>query len=1287
MGQTQTAASKTGKATDYINISDHQCNEKINGKIKNSDASESKERKNSHVKVFTKEMVGILELLQYADKWDIILMVIGIVCAVGNGAGIPLNTVVFGHAAEGLVVSGNNVNASSNISGCSSGFETQIPRFTQNFLIIGFASFIFSFFQMWTFTISATRQTMRIRQMCFSSILHQEMAWFDSYHIGTLNSRLTEDINTIYEGLSIKWGICVQSISSAIFGISIGFVLGWKLALVILASGLLISFFISLWIKLSSVFTIKELKAYGMADAVAEEILTAIRTVASFNGQEKEMEKYNTNLLDAKAAGIKKSIISDVIIGVSELMIFGVFGLSLWYGTHLLDTDPKNYRISNVLTVFFSVLTGTVSFGNVFPCIESISNARAAAYEIYRIINKPRHIDSGSTEGYKPDKLVGNIEFKNIHFAYPSRPDVQVLKGLNLKVPAGKTIALVGMSGCGKSTTIQLLQRFYDTYDTTEGEITLDGHEIRSLNVKWLRDNIGLVGQEPVLFATTIKENICFGRDGVTDTEIEQAAREANAYDFISKLPEQFNTMVGERGAQLSGGQKQRVAIARALVRDPKILLLDEATSALDTQSESIVQAALDKARAGRTTIVIAHRLSTIRTADTIAVFHGGVVVEQGTHSELMEKEGVYHSLVMLQNQGKDSDTENQSTDNSYKYENSGLYDMGEKQDKEDKWPTLQDVENMLEPIKNGRLRKGSTRKKNKEELIEMKPRNTNTGILDEECQRRTAAPLRRILQLNKPEWIFIVTGMLAAAVTGCIPPLFAADFSNIIAGFMFGKSGENLTMRLKSLSFKALLRQDMAYFDDKQNAVGALLARLTIDTSQIKGLTGNRLGVLTMTVTTLLAIICISFAYGWQLALLILAFVPILAGALLIEAMIMENQAFKNQKALEEAGKISTEVVENIRTVVSLTKEDVFYEKYNASLTGSYRNALKIAPFYGLACAIAESLQFLICAPVFSLGGWLVAHCYIYIENVFLTFFMITFTARKVAHPDSFTLNLGAAKFSAERIFKLVDRIPAIDIYSEEGQTLKQMEGNLEFKNIQFVYPTRPNVQILQGLNLKVSKGQTLALVGSSGCGKSTVVQLLERFYDPGEGQVLADGIDITSLHLKWLRSQIGIVSQEPILFDCSIKENIQYGDNSRLVPQEEVIEAAKAANIHTFIMNLPQGYNTRVGDKGAQLSGGQKQRIAIARALVRKPKVLLLDEATSALDTESEKIVQQALDNARQGRTCIVIAHRLSTIQNADIIAVIKNGKVVEYGTHNQLLANQADYYALVNAHDSDT
>nr|XP_060638834.1 ATP-dependent translocase ABCB1-like [Anolis sagrei ordinatus] len=288
--------------------------------------------------------------------------------------------------------------------------------------------------------------------------------------------------------------------------------------------------------------------------------------------------------------------------------------------------------------------------GEAAPNLESLANARGAAYEVFKLITQPRPIDSSSNEGFKPDKFRGEIEFKNIHFSYPSRPEVQILKGLNLKIQPGKTIALVGSSGCGKSTTIQLLQRFYDP---AEGQIIIDGHDIRTLNLKWMRENIGIVSQEPILFATTIAGNIRYGREDITDAEIEQAAKEANAYDFISKLPDKFDTMVGERGAQLSGGQKQRIAIARALARNPKILLLDEATSALDNQSESIVQAALDKAKAGRTTIVIAHRLSTIRTADIIAGFEKGIIVEQGTHDELMAHKGVYYALVMQQSCGE----------------------------------------------------------------------------------------------------------------------------------------------------------------------------------------------------------------------------------------------------------------------------------------------------------------------------------------------------------------------------------------------------------------------------------------------------------------------------------------------------------------------------------------------------------------------------------------------------------------------------------------------------------
>ncbi|NXP47320.1 MDR1 protein, partial [Heliornis fulica] len=1223
---------------------------------------------------------------RYADWVDVLLIVIGLVAAAANGTGLPLMIIVFGEMTNSFVLSGVKSNVSEDTSGNSSScpsipgidIEGEMTKFAYYYVGIGCAVLILSTIQVWTFLTAAIRQTARIRQKFFFAVLHQEMAWFDTTQIGTLNTRLTDDINTIHEGIGDKICIFVQFFSTFLTGIIIGFIYGWKLTLVILSVSPLLAASAAVWSTLLASLTAKELSAYAKAGAVAEETLTAIKTVVAFNGQQKALAKYDANLEMARSVGVKKSITTNTSLGVSQFLIFGSYALAFWYGTKL-TAEEENYDIGRVLIVFFSVLIGTFSLGQAAPNLESVANARGAAYEVYRIINKKRLIDSSSKEGYKPDKLIGEIEFRNIHFNYPSRPDIKILKGLNLKVQTGKTIALVGASGCGKSTTVQLLQRFYDPI---QGEIALDGHDIRTLNVKWLRENIGIVSQEPVLFATTIAENIRHGREDISDAEIEQAAKEANAFDFISRMPDKFNTMVGERGAQLSGGQKQRIAIARALARNPKILLLDEATSALDTQSESIVQAALDKARTGRTTIVIAHRLSTIRTADTIAGFENGVVVEQGTHSELMLQKGVYYSLVMQQVRA------NYFLSPFHKLEISSTC--------------------FLTPNAQRGL-----------SVVYQGSSIFNEHPLSGECHEENlpAVPYSRILALNKPEWLCVLLGVIAAAISGGVHPAFAVIFGKIIGafqetdpekrnkntlvlslmflllgvitlaayiiqGFMFGKSGEMLTMRLRSLSFRALLQQEAGWYDDQKNAVGILLTRLAMDASQVKGATGSRLGLMTMTVCTLLTAIIIAFVYGWQLTLLILACIPFVIATNAARVSSVSGHAAKDQKALEEAGRISTESVENIRTVASLTREEAFYERYVTSLNGPYRDSLTKAPFYGFTYGIAQCANYFINAAVFRFGAWLIAHCLSNFENVFIVFSSVIFAAMNVGQSASLAPDYGKARVSAQRIFQLLDRKPLIDSYNEEGEKLGNFEGNIEFRNIHFVYPTRPEVQVLQGLNVKVNKGQTLALVGSSGCGKSTSIQLLERFYDPVEGQVLADGFDTKSLHLQWLRSRLGLVSQEPILFDCSIAENIQYGDNSRVVSQEEIEEAAKAANIHHFIEKLPEKYNTQVGEKGTQLSGGQKQRIAIARALVRNPAVLLLDEATSALDTESEKIVQKALDNAQRGRTCIVIAHRLTTVQTADIIAVIQNGRVVEQGTHSQLLAKEGHYYALVNA-----
>uniref|UniRef100_A0A8C3VL98 ATP binding cassette subfamily B member 5 n=1 Tax=Catagonus wagneri TaxID=51154 RepID=A0A8C3VL98_9CETA len=807
---------------------------------------------------------------------------------------------------------------------------------------------------------------------------------------------------------------------------------------------------------------------------------------------------------------------------------------------------------------------------------------------------------------------------------------------------------------------------------------TVDGNDIRTLNVQHYREHFGVVSQEPILFGTTINNNIKYGRDSVTDEDIEKAAKEANAYDFIMEFPRKFNTSVGEKGAQMSGGQKQRIAIARALIRNPKILILDEATSALDTESESVVQAALEKASKGRTTIVIAHRLSTILRADMIVILKDGMVVEKGTHAELMEKQGLYYSLAISQDIKK-ADEQMESMAYSTEKNTSSI------------------------PLCSVNSTKPDTDKS--EDSIQYK---------------ETSLPeisLLKIFKLNKSEWPSVVLGTLASVLNGTVHPVFSIIFAKIVTmfendgkaslkhdaeiysmifvilgiicfvsyfiqGLFYGRAGEILTMRLRHLAFKAMLYQDISWFDDKENSIGALTTILAIDIAQIQGATGSRVGVLTQNATNMGLSVIISFIYGWEMTLLILSIAPVLALTGMIETAAMTGFANKDKQELERAGKIATEAVENVRTIVSLTREKAFEQMYEETLQTQHRNALKKAQIIGICYAFSHAFVYFAYAAGFRFGTHLIKAGRMTPEGMFIVFTAIAYGAMAIGETLVLAPEYSRAKSGAAHLFALLEKKPTIDSYGQEGKKPDVCEGNIEFREVSFFYPCRPDVLILHDLSLSIEKGKTVAFVGSSGCGKSTSVQLLQRFYDPVKGQVLFDGVDAKELNVQWLRSQIAIVFQEPVLFNCSIAENIAYGDNSHVVPLNEIKEVANAANIHSFIEGLPEKYDTQVGLKGTQLSGGQKQRLAIARALLRKPKILLLDEATSALDNESEKVVQHALDKARKGRTCLMVAHRLSTVQNADLIVVLHNGKIKEQGTHQELLKNRDTYFKLVNA-----
>ncbi|ULT92827.1 hypothetical protein L3Y34_010131 [Caenorhabditis briggsae] len=1236
--------------------------------------------------------ISIFQLFRYTSTMDRIMLIVGILVSCATGLGLPLMSIIMGNVSQNFVEIGTILMNSTDpavIKKAKDDFSHDVIQNCLQYVYLGAGIFAAGMIQASCFLIICENLSNRFRREFFYSVMRHEIAWYDKNTSGTLSNKLFDNLERVREGTGDKVGLAFQMMAQFLGGFAVAFSYDWLLTLIMMSLSpfmMICGLFLA---KLLATAATKEAKQYAVAGGIAEEVLTSIRTVIAFNGQEYECKRYEEALSHGRKTGIKKSFLIGAGLASFFVIIYASYCLAFWVGTNFV----YNGRLDSgtVLTVFFSVMMGSMALGQAGQQFATIGTALGAAASLYEVIDRTPEIDAYSTKGVTPEKISGRIKIQNIEFTYPTRPDVQILKDVSLEAQPGQTIALVGSSGCGKSTIIQLLQRFYNP---DAGKIYIDDIAIEDFNIKYLRQLVGVVSQEPNLFNTSIEQNIRYGRADVDSDAINRALKEANALDFIKTFPEGLNTLVGDRGVQMSGGQKQRIAIARALVRNPKILLLDEATSALDAESESVVQAALDNASRGRTTIVIAHRLSTVRNADKIIVMKAGKVMEIGTHDTLIEQKGLYHELVHAQ----------------------VFADVDEKP------RAKKEAERRLS--RQTSARKGSLIKTQESQAEEKsgpppapEPAEKEIKRLRKELEEEGAvkANLFKILKYARPEWMYIFFAIIAALIQGAVMPAFSLFFSQIINVFsnpdreqmkkdghfwalmflvlaaiqgtsmlfqcaFFGVAAEGLTMRVRSKVYRNVLRQDATYFDMPKHSPGRITTRLATDAPNIKSAIDYRLGSVFNAIASVGGGLGIAFYYGWQMALLVMAIFPFMAVGQALVIKYHGGSATADAKEMENSGKTAMEAIENIRTVQALTLQTKLYNIFCSHLDSPHSGNVSKAIIRGLTYGFANSIQFFTYAAAFRFGLFLIFNQNVLMspEHVLKVLFAISFSFGTIGFAASYFPEYIKATFAAGLIFNMLEEEPRIDGMTNAG-TLPALSGEVKLNKVFFRYPERPAVPILQGLDVHVKPGQTLALVGPSGCGKSTVISLLERLYDPLEGAVTIDNNNLRQMNPKHLRKHIALVSQEPILFDTSIRENIIYGLQPGEYTEEAIAVACEKANIHKFISELPDGYQTRVGEKGTQLSGGQKQRIAIARALIRNPKILLLDEATSALDTESEKQVQIALDAAAKDRTCIVVAHRLSTIVNAGCIMVVKNGKVVEQGTHLELMAKRGAYFAL--------
>ncbi|KAK7428811.1 hypothetical protein QQZ08_004736 [Neonectria magnoliae] len=1313
----------------------------------NSQAQAEKKPKGSFFTYF--------QLLVYANPkpLDYLLLIGGTITAIAGGSPFPLMGIIFGQLVNDL-----------NEASCMDGEQvsSRTPKDIQNSVnekvllltYMAIASFVLIYVYILSWSIFSRRLETRLRDRYFMKVLLQDAAFFDKRQAGEISSHLNADIQAIQTGTSEKVGICMACTSFFVTSYVVAFIKNTKLAAMLVS---LIPAFLVL-AGVGSFFTAKFTSnmsdKIASASSIASETLSNIPVVQAFGAGPRLEAIFASRMSSAKKEGIKKAFVAAVQAGMLYFIAYSANALAFWQGSKQIaaavDNDGNGATVGDIYTVILLLVDACVILGGIAPLLPLIGAAAGSFQKLRQDMDCPSIIDAGSDKGERLLNVEGSVVFKDVSFAYVSRPNHLVLKNVSFECPAGKHSALVGFSGSGKSTVAGLTTRLYDP---TEGTVTLDGHDLKDLHVKSLRSHMSLVQQEPSLLDRSIVENVAlgilnspqpdhhrfqatilgsglaqlaaevrngedinavaqsFGQDMVDLVKrVDDAIALADASGFVNKLEYGLATKVGSGGKLVSGGQRQRIALARALIRDPKILILDEATASLDSASEHRIQMAIESIAKNRTVIAIAHRLSTIKNADNIIVMNHGEIVEQGTHLELMALGGSYAGMVRLQT----VDTSDAGSMTSTVKDDVILTpkdSIGQ-----EKAMIADNVEKTIEAKKDGKVEKVAP---------------GEDAALDSNKSPWTV--IKSVSGMARSYLLIIIVSLFSATVVGltfsssglifghtisktspCNPTADIINAGKFFGGMWFlvacvelvanttswtgfGTIAEKLLYKIRVLCFRSLYEQDLDWHQSEGRTPSALMSVITTDAAAVGGFSGSIIGTIFSILVNFLVAIVLSHIMAWRIAIVCLVVVPILLGSGIMQMRSLSQFERRHAGAFSGAVGISVEAVNSFKTISSLSIEEEVMLTYNRALRAPRKEIFWSSAYANLWLSIANSCGNLVYAFAYWWGSTQITQGKATQTEFFIILLCMLVSAQLWGQMFSLAPEVSRARAAASRILSLIDIGSSKDqakkgkIVLATSQAEKDIEATADavrrsngdkgatitFKDVAFSYPARPHIQILTGMSFTISAGQFVGLVGSSGAGKSTIMSLVQRMYRPLGGTIEINGVDICAREGTEFRNDIAVVPQDCALFDGTVRFNVALGSTpDHEATDEEIKEACQLANIHDMIMELPNGYDTECGPNGSRLSGGQRQRLAIARALVRKPKLLLLDESTSALDAESERALQEGLERVARGITVIAITHRLHTVRKADVIFVVEAGKVVEKGRHEDLVERSESY-----------